>query len=98
MVFSYGGCVAAAQMLRGQWKESSPIHVNIEPETDIHIHMDSEDIKLKYEMGTDSDWARAAWALIKACETNGQTEALKNLLKADACGLVSEKSDIGKDG
>lgn len=96
MAFSSGGVIAAMNKITEDRKKQhdmdTSVKLSIKSETDIHIYMDSEDIRLKYSIGTPHDWA-----LIKACEDADQTEALKNLLKADPCGLMPEKSDIGEN-
>lgn len=101
MAFFSGGVIAAMNKItedrRKQHDMDTSVKLSIKSETDIRIYMDSEDIRLKYSIDTPHDWARAAWALIKACEDANQTEALKNLLKADPCGLMPEKSDIGEN-
>lgn len=80
MVFPFGAVVAAVNRIRNDQEESKPKKRNPKPTSRIYISINDFDIKMNFKMANDFDWARAAWALTKLCEKNGQKDNLLKLL------------------
>lgn len=77
----FGAIIAACSTIRKNsesYNEKRPF--TRKPKSSISLVIDDKTVEMNFKVSNDFDWARAAWALIKACEKKGQGENLKKIL------------------
>lgn len=87
--FNTGGILAAAASIRKRDKPEKEKQDQTDQTSTINIQLDQTDIKLNFEVQNDIDWSRAAWALIRLCDSNGQIKNLIQLLKDDPAAKIT---------
>lgn len=78
-VFPFGAAAAASLMIRRRNEEEEKKKVEV-PKSRFIITVDDEKIIVSPNVVNEFDWARAAWAMIKACEEKGQGDNLRKIL------------------
>lgn len=89
MVFPYGAVIAAMNISRNNQKEQGKKKENSKPTSRISISVNDDDIEMNFNMANDFDWARAAWALFRACDKKGQKDNLLRLLAEEEAETIS---------
>lgn len=84
-VFPFGGIAAASLMIRrrNEEEEKKKKKKNEVPKSRFVITVDDDKIVVSPNVVNEFDWARAAWAMIKACEEKGQGDNLRKILDSE---------------
>ena len=87
MIFPFGAAVAASSMLRKNNETEPSQNKNEPPQSKFVIMVNDETTRIHHDVANEFDWARAAWAMIKACKQKGQAENLKKILDEEREGF-----------
>lgn len=84
-VFPFGAAAAASLMIRrrNEEEEKKKKKKNEVPKSRFVITVDDDKIVVSPNVVNEFDWARAAWAMIKACEEKGQGDNLRKILDSE---------------
>lgn len=88
-MFPFGVVIAANTIRKRNDEQEKQKEKAQNPASHIELDIDEENIQIQFSVKRDFDWARAAWALTKACEANGQLENLHKILAEEKLDVVS---------
>ena len=82
----FGATIAASSMIRRNRKSEEDNN-----KTYINMKIDDKTIETKYSLRENADLARAAYALIKICEKEGEIGRLKEFLEEEFSGKTNKE-------
>ena len=96
------GIIAASNMMRKQNDKYRESKVHLSPlvsrneTSEITLSINQETTKISFDVKTEFDWVRAAWALIQICEQKGKLDSLFRTLENEGMKITEGSLGIPK--